>query len=277
MPMAPSARRLAAVLCGIALLGVAGALLSSGGCKRRQRDPVAAREGARVPSAAGGAAVEEPDAGDDLVEDARRYTVRFWPFAVDRYELRIEDVAMTTALDAVLERTGAELAVNGGFFDPAGKPLGLAMSDGARLSRLAKAMSGGVVTWDGERARLWETESFVLPEGTRFAVQCKPRLVVDGATNIKRDDGQRSERTALCLRDGGRTVEVVVVRDESLEATGPSLFALGRFLARHGCEGALNLDGGPSTGIAWREGGAVRQLAPKKGVRHAIVFARRAP
>jgi hypothetical protein len=267
MRRAPSAIDLAAFL----LIASGLASGATAGCKRRKSDVAPAR----VPLATGGAAVEDLDAGDGLVEDARRYAVRTWPFAVARYDVHIEDAEMTTALDAVLERSGGELAVNGGFFDPAGKPLGLAVSEGAVLSRLAKAMSGGVVTWDGERARLWESESFTMPEGTRFAIQCKPRLVVGGAPNVRSDDGQRSERTALCLRDGGKSVDVVIVHGEAGEAGGPSLFALGRFLARRGCDDALNLDGGPSTGIAWREDGHVNQLAPRRGVRHAVVFKRR--
>lgn len=258
------------VLLALTLLVVV--LLASSGCRRRKPDP----SGARVPLAAGGAEVEDADAGDALVEDARRYSVRAWSFGLDRYEMKVEDVGMGTALDGLLERSGAELVVNGGFFDPAGKPLGLAMSDGAVLSRLATAASGGILTSDGERARLWETETFALPEGTRFAIQCRPRLVVDGAPNVRRDDGQRSERTALCLRDGGKTVEVLIIKSESGEVSGPSLFALGRFLSRRGCEGALNLDGGPSTGVAWREDGTVKLLAPRRPVRHAVTFKLRA-
>jgi uncharacterized protein YigE (DUF2233 family)/pimeloyl-ACP methyl ester carboxylesterase len=248
-------------------------LLGGAGCKRRKAEPA----NAHVPSAAGGAEVEDADGGDALVEDARRYSVRAWSFALDRYEMKIEDAGMSTALDSILERSGSELVVNGGFFDPAGRPLGLAMSDGAVLSRLATAASGGVLTFDGERARLWETESFSLPERTRFAIQCRPRLVVDGAPNVRRDDGQRSERTALCLRDGGKSIEVLIVKSESGEVSGPSLFALGRFLARRGCESALNLDGGPSTGVAWRENGVVKLLAPSRPVRHAVTFRPRAP
>lgn len=262
----------------VVTLALAASVLMALGRTGRKRASKPEPAGAHVPLAAGGAAVEDPDAGNQIVEDARRYEVRTWAFALERYDLRIEDVGMTTALDAVLERTNAELVVNGGFFDPEGKALGLAMSDGAVISRLSRT-TGGVVTFDGERARLWPTERFTIPEGTRFAIQCKPRLVVESAPNVRSDDGHRSERTALCLRDGGKTMEVVIVRDESAESVGggPSLFALGHYLARHGCEGALNLDGGPSTGIAWRANGAIQQLAPHKGVRHAVTIKRRAP
>jgi len=59
---------------------------------------------------------------------------------------------------------------------------------------------------------------------------------------------------------------------EDGESPGPSLFALAGYLARAGCESALNLDGGPSTGVAWREDGGVRLLPPRAPVRHAVVI-----
>jgi uncharacterized protein YigE (DUF2233 family) len=212
----------------------------------------------------------------DLVEDARRYPVRVWSFPLERYELRIEDAGMTTALDAVLTKTGAELVVNGGFFDPEGKPVGLAVSGGAVLSRLGKKLSGGVLTADDTRAQLFPAEDFVLPDGGTFAIQCRPRLVVDRAANVKGDDGKRAERTALCTRDEGRTVSVVIVRgSDDGESPGPSLFALARHLVDAGCESALNLDGGPSTGVAWHEDGQVKLLAPRGPVRHVVAFRER--
>lgn len=254
------------------LLVLAASLCSSSwGCKRRTVDPPRAT----VPSAATDAKVEDADSRDGIIEDAQRFAVQAWSFELDRYEMKIEDVAMSAALDAVLERTGADLVVNGGFFDPDGHPLGLAISDGAVLSRLAPSMSGGVVTSDGVRARLWEAESFVLGGDVRFAIQCRPRLVVNGAPNVRRDDGQRAERTTLCLRDGGRTVEVVIAKSSEGHASGPSLFATSGFLARRGCEEALNLDGGPSTGVAWRENGTIMRVGPRSGVRHAVTFVRR--
>ncbi|HEY8074443.1 MAG TPA: phosphodiester glycosidase family protein [Labilithrix sp.] len=246
-------------------------IASSSACRRRAEPRAIV-----LPAPAGGAPAIEADAGDAVVEDARRYPVRTWSFPLATHDVRIEDVGLTGALDGVLERTGAELVVNGGFFDREGKPLGLAMSGGAQIAPLAKSLSGGVVTIDSERARLFATESFAMPEGVRFAVQCRPRLVVSGAANVRSDDGKRSERTALCLKDGGRTLDVVVVRAaDAGDEAGPSLFALGRYLATHGCEDALNLDGGPSTGAAWRESGAIRFEKPRGPVRHAIAIVRR--
>ncbi|MBX3228529.1 MAG: phosphodiester glycosidase family protein [Labilithrix sp.] len=247
------------------VLGVLAAFVLS---KRAVRRPSSAER-----SAAGGAA-EDQDDPSAIVEDARRYEVRTWSFPLARFELRIEDAAMTTALDGVLERAEGELAVNGGFFGPDGKPVGLAVSNGAVLSRLSKQMSGGVLTVDDDEAHLFAAETFDVPDsGAHFAVQCRPRLVVDGVANVKSDDGKRAERSALCVRDGGRVVDVVIVRgSHDGEIPGPSLFALAKHLAGAGCESALNLDGGPSTGVAWREDGGVKLLAPRSPVRHAIIL-----
>jgi uncharacterized protein YigE (DUF2233 family) len=225
----------------------------------------------KVPLAAGGA----PSAGaEGLAEDAFDFEVKSWTRSLEAYELGIEDVGMSTALDGVLEKSGGDLVINGGFFDKEGKALGLTMSNGLRLSSLAKKMSGGIITvsGDGKKAELFETESFDPPSMLKFAVQCRPRLVVKGEANVKSDDGQRSERTAPCLRDGGKTIEVFIVRGGE---GGPSLFALGKWLAGRGCEDALNLDGGPSTGAAWLDNGEKKLLAPRGPIRHAIVFKKR--
>jgi uncharacterized protein YigE (DUF2233 family) len=270
-------RRLARVMLFTAIVGGGLGLViftrhgahRGGGVRARPHVPAG---GVAQAGDAGGAAEEA------IVEDARRYAVRAWSFGLERYDLVIEDAAMTTALDTVLTKTSSELVVNGGFFDPDGRPVGLAMSDGVFLSRLKQNLSGGVLTSDGKRAELFPSEGFTLPEdgGSKFAIQCRPRLVVDRSANVKSDDGKRAERTALCTRDGGRIVDVVIVRgSDDGESPGPSLFALAKHLALVGCEAALNLDGGPSTGVAWREGASVRLLAPRNPVRHVVAFRER--
>jgi hypothetical protein len=106
------------------------------------------------------------------------------------------------------------------------------------------------------RARLLERGAS-LPEKTDFAVQCGPRLIeADGSVGIRTDDGQRAARTALCIREGGRELDVIVAASQERLGAGPGLFQLARWLAEplapgepSGCEAALNLDGGPSTGL----------------------------
>jgi uncharacterized protein YigE (DUF2233 family) len=242
------------------------------------RTPAGGAAGSAIPASA---ASEDGGGGGVIVEDARRYPVLAWSFALDRYEMRIEDANMTTALDSVLTKSGAELVVNGGFFDPDGKGVGLAMSEGAILSKLKTSLSGGVMTSNGARAQLFATEGFSLidagadAETPTFAIQCRPRLVVDHAVNVKSDDGKRAERTALCMREEGRRVDVIIVRQsDDGESPGPSLFALAKHLSDSGCDAALNLDGGPSTGVAWHDPTtkSAKLIAPRGPVRFAIAF-----
>ncbi|MEM1418286.1 MAG: phosphodiester glycosidase family protein, partial [Myxococcota bacterium] len=62
----------------------------------------------------------------------------------------------------------------------------------------------------------------------------------------------------------------VVVRPAA-PGGGPTLLELARELAAAGCEQALNLDGGPSTGLVT----ATRTDLPRGPVRHVVVIAPR--
>jgi Phosphodiester glycosidase len=243
---------------------------------------------------AGGAAAPPSGTGAEIVpelttitdDDAFRLLV--FPVRVAGARFRVVDLGMTRDLARTLAETGASLVVNGGFFDGAERPEGLVISEGALLSPWSAALGGGVVTIAGGRATLAPAEGsegarglgplaapsskgFVAPPGADLAIQARPRLVVDGGSNIARDDGRTAERTALCVHDQGRALEVIVARGEAPGA-GPTLALLAEMLASRGCEGALNLDGGPSTGVAWTQGGEVRTLAPRGPVRHAIAI-----
>ena len=138
---------------------------------------------------------------------------------------------------------GAVAAINGGFFDPAYKPLGLLVDNGATLSPLRHVDHGvfGIVAQQPllRHAREWKD----LPE-LEFAVECGPRLLVDGQPLTFKPGLAR--RTALGYDGLGRVVLIVsegVLRLQDLT----------EFLLRPkrsggpGLSNALNLDGGPST------------------------------
>ena len=161
---------------------------------------------------------------------------------------------------------GALAAFNGGFFDAEGEAEGYAVSRGRVLAAYDPALGGGVLVVRGPRAELYDGETFAPPaDPPDFALQARPRLVVDGAVNIQSETGRRAARTALCLRDDGRSLEVVV-RPAPPDA-GPTLLELARELAAAGCEDALNLDGGPSTGVVT----PTRTSQPRGPIRHVVV------
>jgi len=243
----------------------AACALGAAACTRNPPPPSAS-----VRADAGVDAAETPP----LVGGNAESAVRRWTFELADVSLAIADAGMSRALDTILVRTHAELVVNGAFFDERGAPRGLAIDHGKILSPYVSTMSGGVFHVDGDRGVLDATEGFAVPTPPpSFAVQCRPRLVVRGKVNIRSDDGQRAERTALCLRHDGHTLDVVLAGHGS--GSGPSLLALARDLAASGCDEALNLDGGPSTGAAFWDGATPELLAPRGPVRHAIVVKRR--
>lgn len=189
------------------------------------------------------------------------------PLAAAR--LSIGDVEDGPSLDATRSAQGASLVINAGFFDHAFLPEGLVVSEGVIRSPLRVELSGGVVAVGGGRARLFPAESYVHDPRAEFAIQCRPRLVVDGHNNLASDTGRRAARTALCLRDEGRTLELIVVPAE--QDGGPTLYELAEALIAEGCHDALNLDGGPSTGAFWNDPGGRGAIPPRGPVRQGIL------
>jgi len=212
-----------------------------------------------------------PVASDQSLGDGTSYRMYAWSFPLRDAELDVVDLAFTTPMEGALAAAGASLVFNAGFFGVDGAAQGLAIARGRTISALSPPLGGGVLSTRARRASLHEAETFQLPSGTDFAIQCRPRLVVDGRANVRRDDGKRADRTALCIRDHGERLEMLIARTEDPTGmSGPTLHAFARTLERRGCEAALNLDGGPSTGAAWRDRGAVRVLDPRGPVRLAI-------
>ena len=150
------------------------------------------------------------------------------------------------------------LAVNAGYFEADGAPTGLfAGASGAYGVPRRRGGTGIVVVRDQRATLVPFTASFTLGGPAELAVQAGPRLLEpDGRPGIRSDDGQRAPRTVLCLGDGGRRVDLILLWQRGNPLAGPGLFALSRALVTpllpadpRRCEQALNLDGGPSTGL----------------------------
>ena len=157
------------------------------------------------------------------------------------------DERTAARVDVLRDEAKALIAVNGTFFSSALQPLGLLRQGSTELSPLRDA-DWGVLEVDGRgHARLVHTRDYDPSPEVEFAVQCGPRVVIDG--RVPRLKPQSASRTALCVRSR-REVAVVVTR-------GPVFAdALGRWLAGPSedggleCTDALLLDGGPSTQLS---------------------------
>jgi uncharacterized protein YigE (DUF2233 family) len=264
-------RRLLLGAAAATLVGVAVWLFSA----RRQTPPESTRHDAPLasstpaPSDARTAEPVEPEV--TVVDEDASFRLLVFTVRIDAATFRVLDLDMKRDLEGALARSGASLVVNGGFFDASQKPEGLVVSEGRELSPKSETLGGGILSIADGRAELAAAETFVPTARADFALQARPRLVVGGKVNIGRDDGKTAERTALSIRNGARVLEVIVARGDRA-GDGPTLKLFAEMLASRGCDDALNLDGGPSTGIAWRARDGSHALEPRGPLRHAIAI-----
>ncbi len=158
--------------------------------------------------------------------------------------------AKFTAIDAkvsplrvgeMAKRNQGVFFINGTFFDPDKKPLGLLLDDDQVLNPLRKADWGVFRVTDAGVEIVHTNEYQELPK-TEFAIQCGPRVVIDGQVPRLKPQGAR-RRSGLCVRS---PKVALVFASEGLLTTK----AMGDFLASKqglGCKDAMLLDGGPST------------------------------
>ncbi|MBS2028336.1 MAG: phosphodiester glycosidase family protein [Deltaproteobacteria bacterium] len=145
---------------------------------------------------------------------------------------------------------GAVAAVNGGYFDEHFRPTGWLVSENKEISGKQSRAQGGVLAM--EKGRLFVGPMAALPFTPELAVQNSPRLIEpDGTVGIRSDDKKRAARTLACDAEG--RLHLVVIAAPT--GDGPTLLEAARWLAADpslgglGCSAALNLDGGPSTGV----------------------------
>jgi uncharacterized protein YigE (DUF2233 family) len=136
--------------------------------------------------------------------------------------------------------TGAHVVVNGGYFDRDNIPLGLRVMDGKKVSSLRQADWGVFYIRNG-KAAIAHTRDYKGARTTREAIQCGPRLVVNGKTTDLKP--QWGRRTALGIDRAGRVVVAIAYGEITLDSWAQ------QWASRSGldCPNALNLDGGGST------------------------------
>jgi hypothetical protein len=185
-------------------------------------------------------------------------------------------------LEIVLATGGAELAsllppralaiVNGGYFEADFRPSMWLKQGGVELARKTSTSRGGVLALAGRDAYLGPFS------GLRFepelAVQSFPLIVEsDGSSGIRSDDGRRAARTVVCWV--GPELHFIVIAAPRGE--GPTLFESAELLRRpwpagFGCRAALNLDGGPSSGVWFAPSLDAKQRAPFALVAYGIAL-----
>jgi uncharacterized protein YigE (DUF2233 family) len=197
----------------------------------------------------------------------------FTDITVDLQWTRLEvERAPRGALLNQLVTEGMLAVINGGYFEADYKPSAWLKSQGEELAPKADTSKGGVFA-------VRKTGFYVGPfSGLTFdpelAIQSHPLIVeAEGAPGIHRDDGRRAARTVVCVADSQlRFILIAAPRGD-----GPTLFESAALLREpaprgFGCSRALNLDGGPSSGVVFGPGVPAKSRLPVAPVAYAIAI-----
>jgi hypothetical protein len=188
-----------------------------------------------------------------------------------RTQLRIKIARGGGELERLL-MPGALAAINGGYFEADFRPSTWLVDEGVELSPKSDTSKGGVLALGAGGSYLGPVAG--LGFAPTLAVQSFPLVVeAEGKAGVYRDDGRRAARTLACLV--GATLHFIVIA--AARGDGPTLFETAALLrepppAGFGCRRALNLDGGPSTGVWFGPEVHAKQRPPLAKVGYAIVI-----
>lgn len=158
------------------------------------------------------------------------------------------------SLSAALEEAGAVAGVNGGYFHPDDRPLGLVVADGETLHGFERAkLLSGVLLVRKNHTTLLRAEKFSPSDAIAEALQAGPWLVEDGQPVPGLHRKRRARRTVVAT-DGGAQWTILTTTPVSL-AELAGILTLPRLPGGFTIQSALNLDGGSSTLLIAREDG----------------------
>jgi hypothetical protein len=208
---------------------------------------------------------------------SRGATWGFTELHVDLQDVELQVVAEPRGVSLRRLLPPAALAVvNGGYFEAHYRPSTWVKSQGRVLSPKSDTKKGGVLAIRGQRVFIGSFSA--LDFEPELAVQSFPLIVEEAyRPGINSDDGRRAARTVVCLV--GRELRFVILAAPRGE--GPTLFESTALLrepapAGFGCRVALNLDGGPSSGVWFGPKLPAKQRLPLAPVGYGIaLFARR--
>jgi hypothetical protein len=223
----------------------------------------------------------------------RLYLIRAWLPADALFQVLA--APSPTPLERIVgERAG--VALNGGFYDEAGRAMGLVMQNAHEASKLRRGGGSGVLAF-GPRGFSVVHRRDELPPGTTQAIQSIDRLVADARSLIgPRASPSLDARSAVAtFADGSARMyvffasQIPLVRacdtsgctfrlDAGSSSSGISLGELAEFLVAEGARSALNLDGGYSTSFEARlSGKRLRVIAFRATINALFAAPGRAP
>ena len=173
-------------------------------------------------------------------------------------------------LSAIARREKAIAGVNGGYFDPEDKPVGLMIADGQLIAPLRKArlLSGLLFVSDG-RIQLLRVAEYSSKRKAVAALQCGPFLV-DHSAPVAGLNATKSARRTFLAQNGSDRFAIGSCSDATL-AELANIMTAATLEPGFKIQRALNLDGGSSSAFWFAGERGPISISELKTVRNFVV------
>ncbi|HET9858033.1 MAG TPA: phosphodiester glycosidase family protein [Chthoniobacterales bacterium] len=208
--------------------------------------------------------VEDSAAGD-------RASLELAVFSSKSCRLRIIDQPNEPRVDLeeVMGRGNFLAGVNGGYFDPDYRPIGLLVADGTMIAPLQKArLLSGVLTASARKVQISRVAEFSMTQKPDAAVECGP-MVVDLGKSVRGLESTRAARRTFAAVGAGDKAALGFCSDVTLADLSNILAAIS--IPDFKIQRALNLDGGSSSAFWFkRANGSAFSIDEQKPVRDFV-------
>ena len=210
--------------------------------------------------------VEDSAAGD-------RASLELAIFSTKSCRLRIIDQPNEPRIDLeeAMTRGNFLAAVNGGYFDPDYKPIGLLVVNGAIIAPLQKArLLSGVLSASARKVQISRVAEFSLAQKPEIAVESGP-MIVDLGKSVRGLESTRAARRTFAAVGAGDKAALGFCSDVTLADLSNILATV--LAPDFKIQRALNLDGGSSSAFWFkRADGSAFSIAEQKPVRDFVAI-----
>ena len=162
-------------------------------------------------------------------------------------------------------------AVNGGYFDPDYKPIGLLIVDGTMIAPLQRArLLSGVLSASAKKVQISRVTEFLITQKPDAAVESGP-MIVDLGKAVRGLESRRAARRTFAAVGAGDRAALGFCSDVTLADLSNILVAV--VIPEFKIQRALNLDGGSSSAFWFkRANGSAFSISEEKLVRDFVAI-----
>ena len=174
-------------------------------------------------------------------------------------------------LDEAMQSGNFLAAVNGGYFDPEYRPIGLLIVDGTIIAPLLKArLLTGVLSALGKKVQIARISEFSWTQKPDAALECGP-MVVDLGKSVRGLESTKAARRTFVAVGSGDKAALGFCSDVTLADLSNILAVV--VIPEFKIQRALNLDGGSSSAFWFkRANGSTFSISEQKTVRDFVAI-----